>query len=72
MTENLTAWAIAASVLKGRYGSDLAQDIVRVYHELCAGLGVEPDPTDMIGAYRGFTVEVDVNGLATVKHHFEF
>lgn len=72
MTTNLTAWAIAAESLRGRYGSELTEDIVRVYHELCAQEGVEPDPTDLIGAYRGFTVEVDADGVATIQHRFEF
>ncbi|EKU98104.1 hypothetical protein Lepto7375DRAFT_7365 [Leptolyngbya sp. PCC 7375] len=49
----------------------VGSDVAKAYFELCAQRGVKPDPVELVGSYTGFAVEVDANGVATVKHQFD-
>ena len=63
MTENKTAWAIALDVLGG--------PALRAYFKICLEKGLEATPEDAVTSYRGFKIEVDADGIATEKHHFD-
>ena len=46
-------------------------DVSAVYFQLCKERGIKPHPTELVGSYVGFTVEVDADGVATIKHRFD-
>ena len=63
MTENKTAWAIALENLGG--------PALNVYFLLCLEKGREATPDDAVASYQGTVIEVDANGVGTVRHLFD-
>lgn len=58
-----TLWVQAIELV----GSEAAE----VYFLLCAERGIKPSPVELVGSYTGFTVEIDADGVATIKHRFD-
>lgn len=50
----------------------MGPEVSQAYFERCAALGIKPHPVELVGSYTGFTVEIGAEGLATVKHQFDF